>query len=160
VVKPLTTYDAVATEFVAALGKDNDEDALRLFRECSLQSTDAPIPRAKVYFDSGEWDTNDKLPIKLIVDSSCFGRIDSTSPSPLGVERFCRCASCSIELHQKAQVLIQLDYWYIQAGPTSLIGFFAAPWLLSSCLGGPVSSLFEARTNYLGRPAFGGMHFM
>jgi hypothetical protein len=54
-------------------------------------------------------------------------------------------------------VLTQLDYWYIQAGPKSLNGLFATPRLTLSRLGGPMSSLFEARTKNPGRPAFGGM---
>jgi hypothetical protein len=81
----------------------------------------------------------------LIGDDKCCGRIGLTASTPVGFDRFCGKESCSIAAHQKAQVLITPGFWYIYTGRTTG-GFFAEPKLASAKLGGPVSWLFEARS--------------
>jgi hypothetical protein len=52
-----------------------------IFRDASLDPSGVSTPRANVYVESGEWDTKDKLKIKLLGNSCCFGWIGSTSSS-------------------------------------------------------------------------------
>ena len=108
-------------------------------------------------FDSGEWDSKDKLEICLITGSHCNGRIGSTSISPSGIDRFCGKDSCTISSHRKAKVHFLPHYWYIQAGPKSMSGFFATPKLPSAKLGVPVTGLFEARSKDPTCPIFPGL---
>ena len=102
--------------------------------------------RAKLFVDSVEWDSEDKLQIRLITGSHCNRRVGSTSISPSGVDLLCGKYSCTIASYRKAQVHILPHYWCIQVVPNSMSGFFATPKLTSSTLGGPVTGLFEARS--------------
>jgi hypothetical protein len=70
-VKPtVSTEDSVATKFFAGLIRDNDEEAMQIFCDASLDPFGVSTPRAKAYLESGEWDTKDKLKIKLTGDSN------------------------------------------------------------------------------------------
>jgi hypothetical protein len=142
----VTTDESVASKFFAALGKDDDEEALRLLEDSSLDNV-----------TGAEWYANDKLQIKLMISVSCPGRFGLTSSPPSGVERFCGKDSCTIASHLKAQVSVLPDYWYIQAGPKSMSGLFATPKIPSSKLGGPVSGLYEARSEDPRRSSFSGL---
>jgi hypothetical protein len=147
-VKPsVSTDESVASKFLEALGKDDDEEALHVFKDSSLNNvTGSPSPWTSSFIKSGEWDAKVKLQIKLMSSVSCPGQIRSTSSSPSGVEQFCGNDSCTSASHLKAQVSVLPDSYYIQAGPKSMSGFFATPKNPSSKLGGPVSGLYEARS--------------
>ena len=71
-------------KFFTALGRDDDEEALRLFKSASLDPTGMQSLKAKAFFNSREWYSRDKLQIILINGSHCNGRIVSTSFPPSG----------------------------------------------------------------------------
>ena len=156
--KPAIANEAnLLLKFFTALGRDDDEEALHLFKIVSLDPTGMQSLKAKSFVDSGEWEFKDKLQISLITGSHCNERIGSTSISPSGIDQFCGKDSCTIASHRKAQVHILTQYWYIQGGPNSMSGFFATPKLPSFELGGPVTGLFEARSKDPTRPTFNGL---
>ena len=128
----IATEVNLTLKFFTALGRDDDEEALCLFKIASLDPTGMQSSKAKTFVDSGECDSKDKLQIRLISDSYFNGWIGSTSVYPSGVDQFCGKDSCTRASHCKAQVHILPHYLYIQAGPKSMSGFFATPKLPSS----------------------------
>ena len=68
----------LALKFFTELGRDDDEEALRLFNSASLDTKGMQRLKAKEFVDSGEWDSKDKLQIRLITGSHCNGRIGAT----------------------------------------------------------------------------------
>jgi hypothetical protein len=90
------------------------------------------------------------------INDNCCGHIGSTASTPVGVYRFCGKKSFSIAAHQKAQVLITTGFWYIYTRCTT-VGFFEEPNLASDKLDGPVSRLFEARSQDSRRNDFVGL---
>jgi hypothetical protein len=130
---------STTAKLFAALGRNRDEEALRLMKEHSLDpETRAPTPRTKAYIATGEWDVNERIGIRLIVDDNCAGWIGTTSASPSGVDRFCGKLNCTIAAHKRSHVAIKSQFWYIQAGPRSPSGLFASPSLPAGSLGGPI----------------------
>ena len=140
----IATEVNLTLKFFTALGRDDDEEVLRLFKSASLDPTGMQSSKAKTFVDSGECDSKDKLQIRLISDSYFNGWIGSTSVYPSGVDQFCRKYYCTIASHRKAQFHILPHYWYIQAGPKSMSGFFVTPKLISDKFLGPTTGLFEA----------------
>ena len=82
--------------------------------------------KAKALVDSGEWESKDKLQIRLITGSHYNGRIGSTSISPSRVDRFCGKDSCTIASHRKAQVHI-LTYGTFNRDPSQCLDFLRRP---------------------------------
>ena len=68
----------LALKFFTAPGRDDDEEALCLFKSASLDPTGMQSLKAKEFGDSGEWESKDKLQIRLITGSHCNGRIGAT----------------------------------------------------------------------------------
>ena len=83
---------SIATEvnldlkFFTALGIDDDEEDICLFKSAYLDPTAMHSLKAKAFFDSREWYSKDKLQIILITGSHFNGRIVSTSFYPSGVD--------------------------------------------------------------------------
>ena len=119
----IATKVNLALKFFTELGRDDDEEALRLFNSASLDTKGMQRLKAKEFVDSGEWDSKDKLQIRLITVPHSNGRIGSTPIYHSGVGQFCGKDSCIIASHRKAQVHILLHYWCIQEGPKSMSEF-------------------------------------
>ena len=151
----IATKKNLVPNFFTALGIDDDNKDLCLFKIVSVDpSTGMHISKANTFVDSGEWDSKEKNQISLITESHFNGRFGSTSISPLGIDIFFGKDYCTIASHCKDQVHILLQYWYIQARPKSMSGFFATPKLPSAELGGPVNRFFEALSKDSTRPTF------
>ena len=73
-------------KFFSALGIDDDEEAICLFKSAYLDPTVMHSLKAKAFFDSREWYSKDKLQIRLITGSHCNGKIGSALISPSGVD--------------------------------------------------------------------------
>ena len=78
----IATKVNLALKLFTALGIDDDEEALCLFKSASLDPTGIQSSKAKAFVDSGECYSKDKLQIRLITGSHCNGRIGSISISP------------------------------------------------------------------------------
>jgi hypothetical protein len=116
--------------FFAVLGRNQDEESLRLMKEHSLDpETGSPAPTTKAYIPTVEGGTKERIGIRLIVDDNCAGRIGTTSASPSGDDRFGGKSNCTIAAHKRSRVAIKSQFWYIQAGPRSPSGLFASPSL-------------------------------
>jgi hypothetical protein len=124
---------STTVKLFVALGWNQDEEALRLMKEHSLDpETGAPTPRTKAYIATGEWDAKERIESRLIVDDNCTGRIGMTAASPSGVDRFCRKLNCTIAVHKRSYVTIKSQFRYIKSGPRSPSGLFASP-IFSCC---------------------------
>ena len=71
-----------------ALVRDDDEEALFLFKSAYLDPTNIQSSKAKSFVDSGEWNSKDKLQICLIAGSHCNRRICSNLIFPSGADNF------------------------------------------------------------------------
>jgi hypothetical protein len=112
--KPRVTADkSLAALFLVELGVDKDDEAIELFRGSSVDTSGAPTPRAKEYMMSEEWDENDKMHIKFILDENCRGRIGVTSAGHGGADRFCGKVQCVTATHRKSQVKVPSNHWFI-----------------------------------------------
>ena len=60
-----------------ALGRDDDEEALCLFKISFLDPIGMQSLKEKAFVESGEWDSKNKLQICLINSSHCNGWIGS-----------------------------------------------------------------------------------
>ena len=61
------TEELTGLKFFTAFGRDDYEEALRLIKSASFDtSTDIQSLKAKYFVNSGEWDTKDKIQIRLI----------------------------------------------------------------------------------------------
>jgi hypothetical protein len=157
-VKPRITMDeTLAALFFAELGVDKDDEAMELFHGPYIDTSGAPTPRAKEYMMSGKWDEKDEISIKFILDENCWGQIGVTSAGPGSADRFCGKVQCVTATHQKSQVKVPSNHWFIQAGPRSAAGLISFPRLPSMELGGPVPKLFEARVSDVRRKQFSGL---
>jgi hypothetical protein len=85
----ITTDESLDAFFFAELGVDKYDEAMELFCGSSIHKYGALTPRAKEYIMSGEWDENDKISIKVIIDENCRGQIGVTSAGLGGADRFC-----------------------------------------------------------------------
>jgi hypothetical protein len=140
--------NSTTAKLFAVLGQNQDEEALRLMKERSLDpETGAPTPRTKAYIATGEWDAKERIGIRLIVDDNCAGRIGTTTASSSGVDRFSGKLNCTIAAYTRSRVAIKSQFWYIQAGPRSPSGLFASPSLPVASLGGPIPKSYEARVS-------------
>ena len=84
----IATEKNLALKLFTALGIDDDEEALCLFKIASLDPTGMRSLKAKAFFDSREWDSKDKLQFCFITGSHCNGRIGSTSIYLSGIDIF------------------------------------------------------------------------
>jgi hypothetical protein len=91
------------------------------------------------------------------VDDNCARRIGTTAASPSGVDRFCGKLNCTIAAHKRSRVAIKSQFWYIQAGPRSLLGLFASPSFHDASLDGPIPKSYEARVSDSSRQQFDGL---
>jgi hypothetical protein len=154
----IMAYSSTTAKLCAALGRNQDEEALRLMKEHSLDpETGASTPRTKAYIATGEWDAKERIGIRLIVDNNYAGWIGTTAASPSGVDRFCGKLKCTIAAHKHSRVAIKSQFWYIQAGPLSPSGLFASPNLPAASLGGPIPKSYEARVSDSSRQQFDGL---
>jgi hypothetical protein len=154
----IMAYSSTTATLFAALGRNQDEEALRLMKEHSLDpETGAPTPRTKAYIATGKWDAKERIGIRLIVDDNCAGRIGMTAASTSGVDRFCGNMNCTIAAHKRSHVAIKSQFWYIQAGPHSPLGLFASPSLPAASLGGPIPKSYEAHVSDSSRQQFDGL---
>jgi hypothetical protein len=126
-------------------------------KEHSLDlETRYPTPRTRAYIARGEWDDNERIGIRLIVDDTCAGRIGTTTASPSGVACFCGKLNCTIAAHKRSRVAITSQFWYIQAGPRSPSGLFSSPSFPAASFGGPITNSYEARFSDSSRQHFDG----
>ena len=153
----IATKANLALKLFTALGRDDYEEAIHMFKSASLDPTDMQSSKAKAFVHSGEWDSKDKLQICLITGSHYNVQIGSTSISTSGIDQFYWKYSCTIVSHHKAPFHTLPHYWYIQEGPKPMSGFFATPKLPSAKLGGPVTGLFKACSKGPTRPTFTGL---
>jgi hypothetical protein len=149
---------STTAKLFAFLGRNQDEEALRLMKEHSLYpETGAPTPRTKAYIATVDWDAKERIRIRLIVDNNCAGRVGTTAASLLGVDRFCGKLNCTIAAHKRSRVAIKSQCWYIQAGPRSPSGLFASPSFPAASLSGPIPKSYEARVSDSSRQKFDGL---
>jgi hypothetical protein len=149
---------STTAKFFAALGRNQDEEALRLTKEHSLDpETGSPTPRTNAYIATGELDAKDSIGIRLIVDDNCAGRIGTTADFTSGVDRFCGKLNCTIAAHKRSCAAIKSQFWYIQAGPRSPSGLFASPILTDAPLDGPIPKSYEACVSDSSRQKFDGL---
>ena len=83
----IATKVNLALKFFTALGRDENKESLCLFKSAYFDpSTGMHGSKSKSFVDSGEWDTKDKLQIRLITGSHYNGQIGLTSTSPSGID--------------------------------------------------------------------------
>jgi hypothetical protein len=149
---------STTAKLFAALGRNQDEEALRLMKEHSLDpETGSPTPITKAYIATGEWDAKEHIGIRLSVDDNCAGRIGMTAASPSGGDRFCGKLNCTIAAHKPSRVAIKSQFSDIQAVPRSPSGLFASPSLPAASLGGPIPKSYEARVSDYSRQQCDGL---
>ena len=84
----IATKANLALKLFTALGRDDYEEAIHMFKSASLDPTDMQSSKAKAFVHSGEWDSKDKLQFCFITGSHCNGRIGSTSIYLSGIDIF------------------------------------------------------------------------
>ena len=102
----IATEVNIALKLFTAPDRDAGEELLCMFKSASLDPTGVQSLKAKAFFDSGEWNSKDKLQICLIAGSHCNRRICSNLIFPSGVDNFGGKDLYTIASHLKAQVHI------------------------------------------------------
>ena len=74
----IDTKVKLALKFFTAFGIADDKEPLCMFKSAYLDSAVMQILKVKAFVDSGEWESKDKLQIRLITGSHCNGRIGAT----------------------------------------------------------------------------------
>ena len=102
----ITAKANLKLKLFTAIGIYDYEEDLGMFKSDYLYPTDMQSLKTKAFINYGEWDSKDKLQIRLITSSHCNRRIGSTSISPSGIDQYCGKDSCTIASHHKAQIHI------------------------------------------------------